>query len=184
MAHITLPLNLFGIVGPLAQYPATGRILSTLTETLLRGPSPLTPAERELIAAFVSFGNECEFCAGSHAAAARALVGTRSSMVDDVLANGDAHVEARLAALLAIADKVRVDGRTVTPADVSAARDAGADDQAIHDTVLIAAAFCMFNRYVDGLATSVPPDPAMYNEMGANLAENGYLAASPASQAI
>jgi uncharacterized peroxidase-related enzyme len=178
MAHIPLPADLFGIVGLLAQYPTTGQILCALTETLLRGPSPLTPAEREVIAAYVSQGNECRFCADSHTAAARALLGEQSSVVDDVLAAGEhAPVEPRLAALLTIADKVRADGRSVTPADVAAARDAGADDQAIHDTVLIAATFCMFNRYVDGLATSVPPDPATYAVMGVNLAENGYLAA-------
>ena len=177
MPHVALPAGQFGIVGPLVQFPATGRVLSELAETLLRGPSPLTPAEREMIAAHVSHGNECQFCAGSHAAAARALLGAHASIMDGVLADGaGGPVDARMRALLIIAGKVRVDGRSVTAEDVDAARAAGADDQAIHDTVLIAAAFSMFNRYVDGLSTTIPPDPAMYRPMGEQLATRGYLA--------
>jgi uncharacterized peroxidase-related enzyme len=178
MPHIPLPPATFGIVAPMMQYPTTGRLLSELAETLLRGPSPLTPAEREMIAAHVSNGNECQFCTGSHAAAARALLGPLASVMDGVLADGEkGPVDARMSALLTIAGKVRVDGRSVSADDVDAAREAGADDQSIHDTVLIAAAFSMYNRYVDGLATTVPLDPAMYQPMGEDLATRGYLAA-------
>ncbi|GIM94807.1 hypothetical protein [Paractinoplanes toevensis] len=87
---------------------------------------------------------------------------------------GDAEPDALLTALLAIAEKVRVDGRTVTADDVARAREAGADDQAIHDTVLIAAAFCMFNWYVDGLGTLIPEDPATCEQRVRHLAEHGY----------
>lgn len=76
--------------------------------------------------------------------------------------------------LLDIAEKVRQDGRLVTTPDIQRARDAGADDQAIHDTVLITGMFCMFNRYVDGLATWTPTDPAVYEESGARVAASGY----------
>jgi hypothetical protein len=89
-----------------------------------------------------------------------------------------APVSPKLKALLAIAGKVRQDGKLVTAADVEAARCQGATDLEIHDTVLIAAAFSMFNRYVDGLGTWQPRDPEMYKQMGRHLAEEGYTAPS------
>jgi hypothetical protein len=73
-----------------------------------------------------------------------------------------------------IAGKVQQNGRLVTEADVEAARREGATDREIHDTVLIAAAFSMFNRYVDGLATWAPTDAESYDEMGRRMAEQGY----------
>ena len=175
MAHIALPEGLPGISGPLRAYPETAQHLLGLAQTLLRGPSSLSPAEREMIAAYVSNGNECRFCTFSHAAAARELYGGERNLVDEVLANGQAApVSAKMKALLAIADKVRQDGRLVMEEDAQSARDAGADDQALHDTVLIAAAFCMYNRYVEGLATTAPQDPDDYKEMGIQLASRGY----------
>jgi uncharacterized peroxidase-related enzyme len=147
-----------------------------LAEALLRGPSSLTSAERELIAAYVSSRNECHFCTQSHAAAARAHYGEQRRLVDQVLADlHAAPVSPKLKALLAIAEEVRRDGRLVQPADVDRARAEGADDKAIHDTVLIAAAFSMFNRYVDGLGTWAPMDPAAYEETGLRLANQGYV---------
>ncbi len=164
--HIDLP-PLPGIAGLLAGHPETAGPLNSLAEALLRGPSPLTPAQRETIAAYVSRRNECTFCAETHGAVARHLAGTNGSR--------PAEADPLLRALLAIADKVRVDGRSVTADDVAQARAAGAGDRAIHDTVLIAAAFSMFNRYVDGLATLTPDDPAHYERHAQFLAQNGYL---------
>lgn len=158
MPHIDLP-PLPGIASLLAGYPETAAPLQNLAEVLLRGPSPLTPHQRESIAAYVSRGNECTFCAETHGAAARHLAG------DEPVPE----------ALLIIADRVRVDGRSVTADDIARARAAGADDRAIHDTVLIAAAFSMFNRYVDGLDTPVPSDPDQYDQRGRIMAERGYL---------
>jgi uncharacterized peroxidase-related enzyme len=176
MPHIALPEGIAGIVGPMTAYPETARPLNELAETLLRGPSSLTSAERETIAASVSSGNECYFCTQSHAAAARAHLGDQSHLVDKVLADRcSAPVGEKLQALLEIAQKVRKDARTVRPEDVERARAAGADDKAIHDTVLIAAAFCMYNRYVDGLATWAPRDPEFYARMGERLAHQGYV---------
>jgi uncharacterized peroxidase-related enzyme len=176
MAHINLPEGAPGIVGPMIAYPETQKHLSGLAEALLRGPSSLTSAERELIASYVSSGNECYFCTQSHAAAARVHYGDQCRLVDQVLADvRSAPVSAKVRALLAIADKVRRDGRLVQAEDVERARAEGADDQAIHDTVLIAAAFCMFNRYVDGLGTWAPQDPAAYEESGLRLANQGYV---------
>lgn len=175
MPHIPLPDDVPGIIGPLRAYPVSGEYLTGLAQAVLRGPSSLTEAEREIIATHVSSGNECYFCAHSHAAAARHLLGDSCSLMDDVLAStASASVTPRLRALLNIADKVRRNGKLVTADDIQSAQAAGADDQAIHDTVLIAAMFCMYNRYVDGLATWTPTDPALYDEMGARLAAQGY----------
>lgn len=176
MAHISLPEGLPGIVGPLERFPDTGRHLRGLAQELLRGPSPLTPGERELIAAFVSSENNCFFCMSSHAAAARHLLGDDAALVDQVtLGYERASISGKLKALLTIAKKVQLGGRRVTSDDVARARDEGATDKEIHDTVLIAAAFCMYNRYVDGLATSAPENPDLYDGHGADLASNGYL---------
>ena len=173
MPHITLP-ELPGITAPLHAYPETARHLLGLAQELLRGDSTLSPAERETIATFVSHGNQCRFCTQSHAAA-RELWGENRDLVDQVLQNADsAPLDEKMHALLAIADKVRRDARSVTDSDIQRARAAGADDKAIHDTVLIAAAFCMFNRYVDGLATVAPEGADAYQEMGVALAQHGY----------
>ena len=161
MPHIDLP-PLPGIAGLLAAHPGVAAPLNDLAEALLRGPSPLTPAQRETIAAYVSRGNGCEFCAETHGAVARELGGADPG-------------DALLRALLAIADKVRVDARSVTADDIAEARAAGADDRAVHDTVLIAAAFSMYNRYVDGLATLLPDDPSHYDRHARALAAGGYL---------
>ncbi|MFC7531826.1 carboxymuconolactone decarboxylase family protein [Actinoplanes sp. GCM10030250] len=170
MPHIPLP-PLPGIAGLLAAHPDTAGALNNLAETLLRGPSPLTAAERETIAAYVSRRNDCDFCARTHAAVAHRL----GPEFDNVLAGDVEAAGPKMRALLAIADRVRVDGRAVTPHDIADARAAGADDRTVHDTVLIAAAFCMFNRYVDGLAATTPDDQAQYDRHAHHLAENGYL---------
>lgn len=182
MPHIPLAEHLPGIRGLVAYRPETGRSLYELAEALLVGDSPLSRGDRETIAAFVSHRNECRFCTESHAAAARHLLAAEGGAeacdtVDAVLADpAAAPVSAKLRALLAIAAQVQRGGRTVTDEDVAAARAEGATDRDVHDTVLIAASFAMFNRYVDGLATLAPADPAAYVEMGRRMAEGGYAA--------
>lgn len=175
MPHIALPPEYPGVSSLMKAYPEPAKYLDPYTQLLLRGPSSLTPAERELIATFVSHGNACRFCAQAHAAAARHLLAGQATLVDDLLRDfASATIDDKLRALLLIADKVRRDGRLVTAEDVAAARRAGANDQAIHDTVLIAATFCMYNRYVDGLATIAPTDPEVYRRIGKRLATEGY----------
>ena len=176
MAHIDLPPGLPGIRGPMAFRPETARPLSELADVLLHGPSTLTLAEREMIAAHVSARNECAYCRDSHAAIASAHCGDEA-LVAQVTAEGErAPVSPKLQALLAIAARVQEGGRSVRTEDVERARSQGASDLEIHDTVLIAAAFCMFNRYVDGLATFTPTDPASYRERAAVVARDGYAA--------
>ncbi|MFE4639294.1 carboxymuconolactone decarboxylase family protein [Streptomyces sp. NPDC056773] len=176
MPHIDIPAPVPGIRGLMASKPASGRRMSELAEQLLRGESPLSAGERELIAAYVSHLNQTRYCTGSHTAAAAHVLGGDYELVEAVKRDpASAPVSERLRSLLAIAGKVRGDAREVGEEDIAAARAAGADDEAIHDTVLIAAAFCMFNRYVDGLAAITPEDPAVYDEIGAVLATKGYL---------
>ncbi len=176
MAHIELPQELPGITGPMAFRPETGRPLRELAEALLVGPSPLTRGERELIATYVSHLNNCAFCCRSHGAAACALLDGKAELVEAVKSDyQSAPIGEKMKALLAVAAKVQQGGRHVAPDDIAEARRHGANDVEIHDTVLIAAAFCMFNRYVDGLGTWAPDDPAMYAAMGERLAASGYV---------
>lgn len=175
MPHISLPKNLPGIRSLVAFRPDSGKVLYKLADVLLRGESPLPPSERELIAAFVSSLNECKFCAQSHAAASRALMEKDQTITDSILQDyKTAPVSDKLKALLAIAEKVQKNGKLVTEKQIKTARKQGASDREIHDTVLITAAFSMFNRYVDGLATPTPGNPDIYREMGKKMAEDGY----------
>jgi uncharacterized peroxidase-related enzyme len=183
LAYIELDPTLPGILGLLDFRPETALPLGDFTQTLLRGPSPLSSAERELIAAHVSRLNECAFCFQSHAAAAGALLGTGLDVLD-ALASGAAvtPLSPKLSALLVVAGKVAQGGRAVAAEDIATARSAGATDLDLHDTVLIAAAFCMFNRYVDGLGTFAPPHKSAYLAIGQRLAEHGYVEPSADSE--
>jgi uncharacterized peroxidase-related enzyme len=173
--HITLPEGLPGIRGPMAFRPETAKPLNQLVEVLLRGPNTLTPGERELIATYVSSQNDCFFCQNIHGAiAAHHLDGNEALVLDVKRDYKAAPISSKLKALLAIAGKVQQGGKNVLAEDVERARAEGATDTEIHDTVLIAAAFCMFNRYVDGLATWQPDDPEMYRARGAKTARDGY----------
>jgi uncharacterized peroxidase-related enzyme len=176
MPHIELPVGLPGILGPMAFRPETAKPLNELAEILLRGPSSLSPGERELIATYVSSRNDCHFCQSIHGAVAAYHLGGNEQLVLDVKESAErAPVSDKLKALLAIAGEVQRGGKNVQSEDVERARRLGATDLEIHDTVLIAAAFCMYNRYVDGLATWAPGEPDAYRDPGARLAREGYV---------
>ncbi|GGH04910.1 carboxymuconolactone decarboxylase family protein [Silvibacterium dinghuense] len=179
MAHISLPEGLPGIRGPMAFRPETARPMNLLAEELLHAPNALTGGERELIATYVSSLNDCYFCQTVHGAIAAAHLDGDEELVRRVKADFQhADISEKLKALLVIAGKVQRGGKHVTAEDVAAARAQGATDLEIHDTVLIAAAFCMFNRYVDGLATWQPRDEATYRERGKKTAREGYVSMS------
>ncbi len=180
MAHIQVPEGVPGIRSLVMYRPDTGKPLYELAGALLRGDSTLTEAERELIATYVSHLNSCLFCMSSHAAAARYLFKDEKGIVDVVLEDYEkAPISDKLKSLLAIAGRVQKDARTVTPEIVAEAKNFGATDREIHDTVLIAATFCMYNRYVDGLASFTPTDPKAYEEMGKRMVEIGYVLPIP-----
>lgn len=180
MAYIEFGQGLPGIRGALAFSPVTAKPLCELVEVLLHGPHTLTPAEREMIATYVSAQNDCHYCQSCHGATAAEHLGGRPcdyELVSQVKRNYTvAPVSDKMKALLAIAGEVQKSGKQVTPDDVAAARRQGATDKEIHDTVLIAAALCMFNRYVDGLATWQPQDPEVYREIGRQTSRLGYVA--------
>jgi uncharacterized peroxidase-related enzyme len=177
MPHISLLEGFPGITGGFVFRPETAKPMRELAHVLLHGPSTLSPGERELIATYVSSRNDCYFCHSSHGAAAAAHMGKNWGLVDQVKQDfALADISEKLKALLIIAGKVQLGGKHVTAEDVARARELGATDTEIHDTVLIAAAFSMFNRYVDGLGTWQPEDHAMYASMGEHLATEGYLA--------
>src|SRR6204780_742550 len=174
-------------MGPMLFSPATANPLNELAEILLRGANTLTPAEREMIATYVSAQNDCYFCQTVHGAGAAHHLGGNENLIEDVKRDfATAAVSDKMKALLAIAGQVQKGGKQVTADDVDRARAQGATDQEIHDTVLIAAAFCMYNRYVDGLATWAPNAANIYRENGRRLAEEGYVLSTaklPAMQA-
>jgi uncharacterized peroxidase-related enzyme len=175
MAHIELNNDLPGIAGLLQYRPETAGPLNALAELLLRGPNTLSRGERELIAAYVSGRNECLFCTSAHSAFAAAQLPEGMPLVDQVRANPErAPISPKLRALLAIAGAVQRSGHDVTADLVAAVREAGASDVEIHDTVLIAATFCMINRYVDGLATFAPDDPTQYAAIAERVLAQGY----------
>ncbi len=179
MPHIRLPDGLQGIRGPMAFRPETAKPLNELVEVLLHAPNSLTPGERELIATYVSSLNDCYFCQTVHGAIASAHLNDDEELVRRVKADfKHADISEKLKALLVVAGKVQKGGKHVTASDVEEARKAGASDVEIHDAVLIAAAFCMYNRYVDGLATWQPKDEELYRQRGKKTAKEGYVTMS------
>lgn len=180
MAYIELDNQFPGIVGLLHYSPETAKPLGELAEVLLRGPSTLTSAEREMIASYVSHQNECHFCHSSHGAAAAHHLDGDLSLLDDIKAGfKKTDLSDKMRSLLKIAKKVQVLGNQVKKNDIDEAKENGATDHEIHHTVLIAAAFCMYNRYVDGLGTWAPEEDAAYDESGRRLAHEGYQNSIP-----
>ena len=174
MPYIPLESHLPGITGLLEYRQDSAAPIRALTQFLLRGPSTLTEGERELIATIVSHRNECKFCVTAHTAAADLLLGeknTTEKIKQDILT---APVSEKMKTLLTIAAEVQVSGKAVTEASISEAKQAGATDIEIHDTVLIAALFSMYNRYVDGLATALPENPEYFDTLAERLVNHGY----------
>lgn len=179
MPYIKTPDNIPGIRGLMNFRPETAIVLNQLAQVLLVDESSLSRTDRELIASFVSYGNECKFCMTSHGAIAAHLPGGSDDLVRQVWKDPEsAPISSKLKTLLNIAGKVRESGRHVNEEDIAAARQQGATDMDIHDTVLIASAFSMFNRYVDGLGAATPADPSFYEIVGKQRAEEGYLTKS------
>ena len=174
MPYISVEKHLPGITGLLEYRKETAAPIRDLTQLLLRGPSSLTEGERELIATVVSHANQCRFCTTAHTAATDQLYGECDTSTAAKADIESAPVSEKMKALLTIARLVQQNGKDVTTAAVERARSAGATDLEIHDTVLIAALFCLYNRYVDGLATVAPTDQTYYNQLGTRLVNHGY----------
>lgn len=174
MPYIPLEAHLPGITGLLEYDKIAAAPIRELTQILLRGESTLTEGERELIATVVSNGNQCKFCTAAHTAAANVLLGEDEITQQIKTDITTAQVSSKMKALLIIASMVRENGKAVTREMIEKAKSEGATDIEIHDTVLIAALFCLYNRYVDGLATLTPTDPEFYKGLGERLKNHGY----------
>jgi uncharacterized peroxidase-related enzyme len=175
MPHITLPEGLPGIRGPLAFRPDTAKPLSEFAEILMRGENSLARGERELIGTYVSALNHCFFCKSAHGSVAQYYLQCDTALIDKVKTDyQSAAIPNKLKALLTIAGSVQKGGKHVTESQIETARTLGATDREIHDTVLIAAAFCLFNRYVDGLNTWAPESPDFYVDRAEQVAAKGY----------
>lgn len=180
MAHINLPEGLPGIRGPMAFRADTAKHLNDLAEVLLRSENSLTRGERELIATYVSYLNDCFFCQNAHGGLAQHYLQCNMQFIDSVKADMKAApIPEKLKALLVIAASVQKGGKSVTSTQIETAKLLGATDREIHDTVLIAAAFCIFNRYVDGLGTWAPQDREFYVNRAKSRAAEGYANYNP-----
>lgn len=177
MAHIDFKNNEPGIRGPMTYSPQTAKPMNELAEILLRSEdNSLTKGERELIGTYVSYLNDCFFCQNVHGAMAGFYMGCSIAQIDAFKTDfKSSDLSDKMKALLVIAASVQKGGKFVTPEQINEAVANGATDKEIHDTVLIAAAFCMFNRYVDGLSTWAPEERAFYVNRAPMRAENGYI---------
>ncbi len=146
--------------------------LKPFAQSLLRGPSPLSEGERELIAAYVSGLNSCEYCYGIHAQTASAFGISESileGLMDDI---ADAEVDEKLKPILRYVKKLTETPSRMVPADAQAVFDAGWDETALFHAVAVCAYFNLMNRIVEGTGVSVPSGE--YAARGARLAELGY----------
>lgn len=176
MAYIDLPEGLPGIRGPMAFRPETAQPLNALAEILLHDDNnTLSRGEREMIGTYVSSLNDCFYCQNVHGALAQHYFECDMQLIDNIKKDfSAAPISEKLKALLAIAGSVQKGGKYVTKDQIEKAKSLGIADKEIHDTVLIAAAFCMFNRYVDGLGTWAPEDRELYVDRAKWRAEEGY----------
>ncbi|MCI5092360.1 carboxymuconolactone decarboxylase family protein [Phaeodactylibacter sp.] len=175
MAYIDSGNNRMGIVELLLYKPVTGKIISEFTNALLQGPSPLSVAQREMIATFVSHLNGCEFCYKMHKAVMESADAEEGEILECAIYQVESEkVTPKLKALLKLAKLIQSNELHAMEKEISNAHAAGASDEEIHDTVLISSAFCMFNRYVDGLGANLPKDEGAYSSLGAFVAKQGY----------
>lgn len=175
MAYIKVNEELNGIRALMDFSPDTARCLNELAEAVLRDDNTLSRGERELIATYVSHLNDCFFCENAHRGIAQHYLSCDVRFMDEVMADySSMPLSEKMKALLSIAASVQKGGKQVTLEQIEQARSLGATDTEIHDTVLIAAMFCMFNRYVDGLGVPSNPDRQHYTDRGKMRAEEGY----------
>jgi uncharacterized peroxidase-related enzyme len=153
-------------------YPDTARPLLDYHELVMRGPSPFTVAERELIAAYVSGVNECGYCHGVHTATAEAF-GIPEGLLEALLADLDtAPVDERIRAVLRYVGKLTEAPARLTDEDAAAVLAAGWDERALHDAVIVCALFNFMNRMVNGLG--IKADESYFALSGKRLRDVGY----------
>ncbi|MEP6682669.1 MAG: peroxidase-related enzyme [Parafilimonas sp.] len=175
MPHINVDENLPGIRSLMAFSPETAIPMGKLANLMLRSNEGLTMAEREMIATYVSYLNDCFYCLQSHGAIVSCYLNDNNELIEQVKKDfQQADISEKMKALLTIAGSVQKGGKNVTEQQIENAKKLGATDKDIHDTVLIAALFCMFNRYVDGLASNTPTDLSTYPLRAKQITDHGY----------
>jgi uncharacterized peroxidase-related enzyme len=153
-------------------YPTTSKPLGEFTEAAMRGPSPFTQGERELIAAYVSGLNACAYCHDTHVGVAAAC-GVAPALFKDLLADIEtAPVEVKMKPVLHYARKLTLSPARLTEADAAAVYDAGWGDDALYSIVLVTALFNFYNRLVEGVGLALPEGYAA--EAGERLSTKGY----------
>ena len=175
MPHIKVDENLPGIRQLMDFSPETAGPMGVLANLMLRSNESLSMAEREIIATYVSHLNDCFYCQQSHGAIVTCYLDDNNEVINQIKSNyQQADISGKMKALLTIAGSVQKGGKYVTVEQIEKAKEEGATDRDIHDTVLIAAMFCMFNRYIDGLASNTPTDLTTYPLRAKQIAEKGY----------
>ena len=138
----------------------------------MRGPGPLTPGQRELIAAYTSALNSCRFCHGVHAEVAKGF-GIEPVIFEGMMADpGGATVDEKMKPLLAYVRKLTEAPSRLTDADADAVHAAGWDDDALVYTIAVCAYFNNMNRLVEG--SGIVGDSEVYESMASVLVEQGY----------
>jgi uncharacterized peroxidase-related enzyme len=177
-----------GILTALLLTPNLGIHLRGLADELLVNDfagATISRAEREMLATATSAANDCFYCMDSHGAFATALLvrggaADQVPLVDVIKAGSSEGLGPKMQALLHVARTVRRNPLDLAAADIAAARAAGASDADVQLAVLIASAFSMYNRMVDGFRAMTPPSAEVYAERAGQIAEHGYSAsASP-----
>lgn len=166
-----------GILVAMNLAPGLATHLRGLADELLVKDFPgatITRGERELLATAVSAANDCFYCMDTHGAFACAIDTDLHDLLDGIKSGGTHGVSPKLAALLTISRTVAKHGRQLTAAEVGAARDAGASDADTQLAVMIAAAFAMYNRMVDGFRAKTPPSTEAYAARAQQIAAHGY----------
>ena len=175
MPHINVDPNLPGIRSLMAFSPETATPMGKLANLMLHTNEGLRMAEREMIATYVSYLNDCFYCEQSHGAIVTCYLNDDNNLIEQVKKDYQhAEISDKMKTLLSIAGSVQKGGKHVTQQQIDDAKNAGATDRDIHDSVLITAMFCMFNRYVDGLASNTPTDLSSYPLRAKQVAEHGY----------
>ncbi|RLA04340.1 MAG: peroxidase [Gammaproteobacteria bacterium] len=161
------------LIDLLQTYPNGAKIVGVAVQEALRGESPLSVQQRELLATYVSGLNQCHYCHGAHHHIAEA-VGVDGELLDAVLADPEtAPVEATMKPILHYVKKLTLTPSQLTDADADAIRAAGWDDDALHSINLVVAAFSFMNRYVEGAGLNIPPE-VFFEKQGAFIAQSSY----------
>jgi uncharacterized peroxidase-related enzyme len=162
-----------GLLQIFQAFPQAARLLIEYHQVLLRGESPFSAAERELIAAYVSGLNNCKYCRGVHSQTAVAL-GIRAEVMENVTANAaSADVHLRMRPVLAFACKLTLSPGDITAADAELVFAAGWGDRTLHDAVAIWGLYNLMNRLVNGLGAEASED---YIRMAAERVARGSYA--------